>query len=82
VCGVARPAFVELFPLVIVQAPVVCNECCQGAKATSWPATTPALAHTAGVHAGRYRGGIGDPAGLPDSRARSRGTGWPGSARE
>jgi hypothetical protein len=22
------------------------------------------------------------PAGLPDSRARSRGTGWPGSARE
>jgi hypothetical protein len=28
-----------------------------------------ALAHTAGVHAGRYRGGIGDPAGLPDIRA-------------
>jgi hypothetical protein len=48
----------------------------------SLPGARAALAHTAGVHAGRYRGGIGDPAGLPDSRARSRGTGWPGSARE
>jgi hypothetical protein len=28
-----------------------------------------ALAHTARVHAGRYRGGIDDPAKLPDSRA-------------